>query len=159
MKSFKDRQNSGFTLMEFLCVIGIIVILATMTIPTFSGKLETSREAVDMANLRSAHAKLVVAQMSNEYAGTTSFSSSSSKKYIGAVYLLTGSNDESKYPIGSYVTAIQMEQKEKGWQSTPDGTFTIGNHSYTLNSLSSTYIYYYLMLKPDGNIRCGFTKK
>ena len=55
----KKNNNKGFTLMEMLIVVAIIAILIAIAIPTFSGALEKSKEAVDMANLRAAYAQVV----------------------------------------------------------------------------------------------------
>jgi type IV pilus assembly protein PilA len=62
----KQKQNSGFTLAELLIVIAIIGVLVAVSIPIFSNQLEKSREATDMANLRSAKAAAIVAVISGE---------------------------------------------------------------------------------------------
>ena len=54
------RGNKGFTLMEMLIVVAIIAILVTIAIPSFTKLLEKSREAADMANVRSAYAEVMV---------------------------------------------------------------------------------------------------
>lgn len=62
---FKDKagilmkQNkNGFTLMEMLIVIAIIAVLIAVAIPVFASQLEKSREATDLANVRSAYAQV-----------------------------------------------------------------------------------------------------
>lgn len=62
---FKDKagilmkQNkNGFTLMEMLIVIAIIAVLIAVAIPVFASQLEKAREATDLANVRSAYAKV-----------------------------------------------------------------------------------------------------
>jgi len=52
------RKKQGFTLMELLIVIAIIVVLVAISIPVFASNLEKSREAVDLANLRAAYAEI-----------------------------------------------------------------------------------------------------
>lgn len=58
----KDRNVSmkqsrkGFTLAELLIVVAIIGVLVAISIPIFNNQLEKSREATDLANLRSAYA-------------------------------------------------------------------------------------------------------
>ena len=47
--------------MEMLIVIAIIAILVAISIPTFTNLLEKSREAADLANVRSAYAEVAVA--------------------------------------------------------------------------------------------------
>lgn len=55
------NNNRGFTLMEMLIVVAIIAILVTISIPAFTNQLEKSREAADLANVRSAYAEVMVA--------------------------------------------------------------------------------------------------
>ena len=60
MKLFKRiQEKKGFTLAELLIVVAIIAVLVAMAIPVFSAQLEKSREATDIANVRSAYATLV----------------------------------------------------------------------------------------------------
>ena len=54
----KNKCN-GFTLAELLIVVAIIGVLVAVTIPVFSQQLEKSREATDLANVRSAYAELM----------------------------------------------------------------------------------------------------
>ena len=56
MKTLKNKMKNkkGFTLMEMLIVIAIMVVLMAIAIPTFSNQLEGARIATDDANLRSA---------------------------------------------------------------------------------------------------------
>ena len=52
------RNRNGFTLMEMLIVIAIIAVLIAIAIPLFSSQLEKTREATDLANVRSAYAQV-----------------------------------------------------------------------------------------------------
>ncbi|MBE6040166.1 MAG: type II secretion system protein [Clostridiales bacterium] len=49
------RNRKGFTLAELLIVVAIIAVLVAIAIPVFTGQLEKSREATDMANIRAAY--------------------------------------------------------------------------------------------------------
>ena len=51
------KNKKGFTLMEMLIVVAIIVILVAISIPTFSGSLNEAKESADAANLRAAKAQ------------------------------------------------------------------------------------------------------
>ena len=53
----KLLNKKGFTLMEMLIVVAIIVILVAVSIPTFSGSLNEAKESADAANLRAAKAQ------------------------------------------------------------------------------------------------------
>lgn len=50
------KNRKGFTLAELLIVVAIIAVLVAISIPIFTSQLEKSREATDLANLRSAYA-------------------------------------------------------------------------------------------------------
>jgi len=53
------KNNKGFTLAELLIVVAIIAVLVAIAIPVFTAQLEKSREATDLANIRSAYAELM----------------------------------------------------------------------------------------------------
>lgn len=55
----KDRFKSGFTLAELMIVVVIVGILVAVSIPIFTMQLEKSRQATDLANMRSASAAAI----------------------------------------------------------------------------------------------------
>lgn len=57
-KSSMKRKYKGFTLMELLVVIAIIAVLVAIAIPMLASQLKKSREATDLANVRSAYAQV-----------------------------------------------------------------------------------------------------
>ena len=63
-KLFKNKK--GFTLMEMLIVVAIIVILVAISIPIFSGKLDDAKDAADDANLRAAKSVAVAEYLDEE---------------------------------------------------------------------------------------------
>ena len=63
-------NKKGFTLAELLIVVAIIGVLVAIAIPVFTTQLEKSREATDIANVRSAYAEVVTAYLSNEDTST-----------------------------------------------------------------------------------------
>ncbi len=52
----KNKRTKGFTLAELLIVVAIIGVLVGISIPIFTNQLERSRDAVSVANIRSAYA-------------------------------------------------------------------------------------------------------
>lgn len=62
------KNKKGFTLMEMLIVIAIIVILVAIAVPTFTTQLGKANEAADAANLRAAKAQASVEYLSQELA-------------------------------------------------------------------------------------------
>ena len=101
------RNRKGFTLAELLIVVAIIAVLTAIAIPVFTSQLEKSREATDLANIRSAYAQIVVhaiednawskservtlKQQTDGWATTDALSN---------LYTVTGGSD-SKYVSGS----------------------------------------------------------
>ena len=58
-------NKKGFTLAELLIVVAIIAVLVAIAIPVFTAQLEKSREATDIANVRSAYASVVAEYLTN----------------------------------------------------------------------------------------------
>jgi type IV pilus assembly protein PilA len=61
----KKMNKKGFTLAELLIVVAIIAVLVAIAIPVFNAQLEKSREATDIANVRSAYAEVVAEYLAN----------------------------------------------------------------------------------------------
>ena len=68
---FKKLNKKGFTLAELLVVVAIIGVLVAISIPIFTSQLEKSREAVDLANMRSVYAECSAAVLTETAAKTT----------------------------------------------------------------------------------------
>ena len=66
----KKRNQKGFTLAELLIVVAIIAVLVAIAIPIFTTQLEKSREATDLANVRSAYGQLVSQYLTDNNAAT-----------------------------------------------------------------------------------------
>ncbi len=61
----KKNNKKGFTLAELLIVVAIIAVLVAIAIPVFTTQLEKSKEATDLANLRSAYAGCVTSYLTD----------------------------------------------------------------------------------------------
>lgn len=92
---FKKLNKKGFTLAELLVVVAIIGVLVAISIPIFTSQLEKSREAVDLANLRTAYAECTTAVLTGE-ADTDN-------------KVKTGDTE------GSYKKTVTLVQKKKNW--------------------------------------------
>ena len=60
------NKNRGFTLAELLIVVAIVGVLLAISIPIFNKNLESSREAVDLSNVRSAYSEVMAAVISED---------------------------------------------------------------------------------------------
>jgi len=61
----KLNNKKGFTLMEMLIVVAIIVILLAIAIPSFNSALTKSKVAADEANVRAWYAEQMVTLMTD----------------------------------------------------------------------------------------------
>ena len=59
----KIKGKKGFTLMEMLIVVAIIVALLAIAIPAFNSALKKAKIAADEANVRSYYAELLINNM------------------------------------------------------------------------------------------------
>jgi len=59
------NKKKGFTLAELLIVVAIIAVLVGIAIPVFTSQLNKSKQATDLANVRSEYARLVTDAMAN----------------------------------------------------------------------------------------------
>jgi len=97
---FAKELSAGFTLMEMLIVVASIAILVAITIPVLNSQLEKSREATDLANVRSKYAEMMLLAVTGE---EPTAESGISRELSGSNYL--------------YKTTVVLTQKEKDWQS------------------------------------------
>ena len=86
-KLFKNKK--GFTLMEMLIVVAIIVILVAVSMPVFTSQLEKSRKAADDANVRATKAVATAEYLMNDKTGSYVYDALAGKIY-------ESSTDEAK---------------------------------------------------------------
>ena len=106
------KQNrKGFTLAELLIVVAIIAVLVAVAIPVFSAQLEKSREATDVANIRSAYAEVVTKYLEAPSTSTPTITVIAQQKQQGcqtspAPYLTyQGNGSQTSYPLGTVLGA------------------------------------------------------
>ena len=96
-----SRLKKGFTLAELLIVVSIIAVLVAIGIPIFTSQLEKSREAVDLSEVRSAYAEVMMAALTGDTNAT--YTKDGSKIYLSS---------------GDYQITVQpLKQKQDGWQT------------------------------------------
>ena len=61
-----EQKRKGFSLSELLIIVAIIAVLVAIAIPIFTAQLEKSREATDIANVRSMYAVVKAAAINDE---------------------------------------------------------------------------------------------
>ena len=103
-EELKKRGAKGFTLMEMLIVVAIIAVLIAIAIPIFTSQLEKSREATDLANVRSAYAVVMAASLTDE--------SSITKTSDDITYEVSGTSNAR-----TYTATIKLHQAENGWKT------------------------------------------
>lgn len=62
----KMKNKKGFTLMEMLIVVAIMVVLVAVAVPTFSTQLNNAKDAADAANERAAKAVAATMYLSED---------------------------------------------------------------------------------------------
>ena len=115
------NNKKGFTLAELLIVVAIIAVLVAIAIPVFTAQLEKSREAVDLANLRSAYAECTTAVLTETNTGNAT--------YAEATGTAGASASES----------VDMVQETDGWEGN-NGDITIGGTKVPDTSTGSVTI-------------------
>lgn len=100
----KIREKKGFTLAELLIVVAIIAVLVAIAIPIFTTQLEKSREATDMANIRSAYAVISAAALTEDDETTLQKNNTPGIAY-------------TKPADGTYQAVVTLKQQTNDWQS------------------------------------------
>lgn len=106
----KMKNKKGFSLMEMLIVVAIMIILVAVAIPTFSSQLKKANKTADEANLRTARALAMAEYLVNtDLDGTAYFDA------VGGV--LTEIGDDAPEDYGKYgdhdVIKVEFEPDEE----------------------------------------------
>ena len=104
----KLLNKKGFTLMEMLIVVAIIVILVAISVPTFTKQLNSAKAAADEANLRAAKASATSLFLTDDtiaYDGTSKTATYNYDAESGQLILKDSTEDQIK-GYGKSTTAI-----------------------------------------------------
>ena len=110
----KIKSAKGFTLAELLIVVAIIAVLVAIGIPIFTSQLEKSREVVDLSDVRSAYAEVMMAAITGD---TTAYYTKDANQTI---YKTKAETLEDGYIVqeGDYsIKVTPLKQKKTGWQT------------------------------------------
>ena len=112
----KKNNKKGFTLAELLIVVAIIAVLVAISIPIFTAQLEKARDAVTIANLRSAYAEAAADMLTTTDTTTTSATKKVASKGTQAGF--SGLDTQLPFTLGTGTKALENTPK------TYDVTFT-----------------------------------
>jgi prepilin-type N-terminal cleavage/methylation domain-containing protein len=90
IRSGSGRAN-GFTLVELLAVIGIVVVLIAMLLPALTRSREAANRAACLSNLRQVHQAFQLYALDNHYQVPIGYRTVS-KQYNSMVFSTTGGN-------------------------------------------------------------------
>ncbi len=126
MRSVKLRKQRGFTLIEMLVVIGIMLILVAVAVPAYSRSVARAREAVlrqDLFTLRS---------VINQYTEDQEKAPQALTDLIAAGYLKElprdpMTNSDSSWQIQQDETLQSIDQREPGISNVHSGSDQISS--------------------------------
>ena len=111
------KNNKGFTLAELLIVVAIIAVLTAVAIPVFTTQLERSRQAADLANIRSSYAAAMAEALATGEAATDteSYAVQNTHKKLDLIDInVTGSLAEALDASTSITGTIQVSVDAEG---------------------------------------------
>lgn len=125
----KRLNKKGFTLAELLIVVAIIAVLVAIAIPIFTSQLEKSRDAVTVANLRSAYAEASTTKLTGEDTGNAKLNKDDGTVTVSNV-VAKGEKDgfssdvDKELPFTFADGSLDMGKKNNGTDGKFDVTFS-----------------------------------
>ena len=123
----KMKNKKGFTLIEFLCALAIIAIIATMAVPQFASMNKRAKDSVTIASMRATvgtiQGSMMLYDHDNWYAPRASWNSSeysdiSMNNYLEMLFE-NGSVPNESYSYENQVTGSRVILN---WSSSLSGT-------------------------------------
>ena len=121
----KLKSDRGFTLAELLIVVAIIGVLVAIAIPIFTSQLERSREAVDLSDVRSAYAEVMMAAITGDTSATyTKDSGQKIYKEMDGTYSimvtpLKQQKDDWQTPLPITIGGVSSNAGDTYWKGIP----------------------------------------
>lgn len=125
----KLKSKKGFTLMEMLIVIAIIVVLLAIAIPSFNNSLNKAKTVADEANVRSYYAEVMVENMDKTKIESVTVTNISADTLKDAGYELQA-NGATVTASGETVEDFKLTYNNKYLKE----AFVVGNTSTTTDA-------------------------
>ena len=126
----KMHKTAGFTLVEMLVVVSIIVVLMAIMFPVFQSVREKARQSNCQANLHQIAAAMKIYRTDNGRYPPAPYYDTSAKRYVGGVSALYPDEISDKNllicPADRQVDGMEAEARERlyssynGWVEAPD---------------------------------------
>ena len=123
----KLLNKKGFTLIEMLIVVAIMVILVAVAVPTFSGSLNDAKVAVDAANLDAAESQAIATYM-KELNSTTKtvvdncYYDIKEKKFVSEAPAAYGESSDNKGKVIQIQVDEENDTVKASWQTPVAGS-------------------------------------
>lgn len=144
----KLKSDRGFTLAELLIVVAIIGVLVAIAIPIFTSQLERSREAVDLSDVRSAYAEVMMAAITGDTSATYTKTDQKIYQDNGDYYIkvtpLKQLKNDWQTPLPITIGGVSSNAGETYWKGIPgpNGYCEITYHAPTSDAMEYVSFYW-----------------
>jgi general secretion pathway protein G len=133
MPSFRKKQNRGFTLIELMIVISLILILVSVALPAYNQSILRARESVLKQNLFSLRSVI------SQYTLDKQKAPQSLEDLVSAGYFkqlptdpMTGRNDS--WVVDEEEALMSVDQQETGIYDVHSGSSGVGSNGTAYSS-------------------------